>query len=103
MPIFNSVEQAQTWCSQHFPSQVAAQVAPTTHWSLPHMDWFTIGFWAAIIAGVYMAGRIGLPQLWTDIKNVYASIRSYFSSSTPAQAAPATPANTTGPTSNPVA
>jgi len=44
------------------------------------INWLTVGFWAAVIAAVYVVARIGLPQFITDIKNAGSNLVSGFKS-----------------------
>jgi len=63
----------------------------TTHWSFSHMNWFTIGLWAAGIATAFTVGRVGLPTAWSDLTALWTKIRGWFSSAAQTSTATSTP------------
>lgn len=92
MPNFRTVQDAQTWCGQHFPS-----TSTSTHW-MPQMDFLTtvkIAMAVTVLASVYYIGKEGLPDTWAGIKNVYAWIRNLFGGQK--AATPATTVSATTP------
>lgn len=66
-----TTSQLKTWCTDH-----GYQLS---HNFLPDLNYIKIAFWSAAAFLAYAVGRWGLPQVWADIKSIYAKIRNWFS------------------------
>lgn len=62
--------QLAQYCADHF--KIVKEQPKMT------IDYVRYGIDAAIIAGAYTVGRVGLPTAWADIKALYAKIRGWF-------------------------